>query len=57
MQAVAEEGHVLSVPSSFSVQEAAGFMETTLTAFLNVFQIGGASPGVSVLIHGGGSGE
>ena len=57
MQAVAEEGHVLSVPSSFSIQEAAGFMETTLTAFLNVFQIGGASPGGSVLIHGGGSGE
>ena len=32
-------------------------METTLTAFLNIFQIGGASPGGSVLIHGGGSGE
>lgn len=57
LQAVAEEAHVLSAPSAFSVPEAAGFMETTLTAFLNIFQIGGARSGDSVLIHGGGSGS
>lgn len=50
------EGSVLAVPSSWSMHEAAGFMEATLTAYLNVFQIGKAAKGKSVLIHGGGSG-
>lgn len=49
-------GCVLPVPSNWSTYEAAGFMETTLTVFLNVFQLGGAAKGKSVLVHGGGSG-
>ena len=55
-QVVVNEGSVLAVPSSWSMHEAAGFMEATLTAYLNVFQIGKAAKGKSVLIHGGGSG-
>lgn len=51
-----DSGSVIAVPSSWSTYEAAGFMEPTLTAFLNIFQIGGAAKGKSVLIHGGGSG-
>ena len=51
-----DAGSVLPVPSNWSTYEAAGFMETTLTAFLNIFQIGGAVKGKSVLVHGGGSG-
>lgn len=56
LQVVVDEGAILSVPSSWSTYEAAGFMEATLTAYLNIFQIGGAAKGKSVLIHGGGSG-
>lgn len=55
-QVVVDAGLVLHVPSSWSKYEAAGFMEATLTAYLNLFQIGGAAKGKSVLIHGGGSG-
>ncbi|CAL5227926.1 g10973 [Coccomyxa viridis] len=55
-QVVVDTGSVLPVPSNWSTYEAAGFMETTLTAFLNIFQIGGAVKGKSVLVHGGGSG-
>lgn len=55
-QVVVDAGCVMAVPDRWTDVEAAGFMETTLTAFLNVFQIGGAKPGDSVLIHGGGSG-
>eukprot|EP00884_Botryococcus_braunii_P000136 jgi/Botrbrau1/10122/Bobra.20_2s0028.1 len=43
-------------PDNWSDAEAAGFMETTLTAFLNIFQIGGAKARSTVLIHGGASG-
>ncbi len=55
-QVVVDAGMVLHVPSSWTIHEAAGFMEATLTAYLNIFQIGGAAKGKSVLIHGGGSG-
>ncbi len=55
-QVVVPVGNVLRVPDSFKTFEAAGFMEATLTAYLNIFQIGGAEKGKSVLIHGGGSG-
>ena len=55
-QVVVDAGCVVPVPSNWSTYEAAGFMETTLTAYLNIFQIGGAARGKSVLIHGGGSG-
>lgn len=55
-QVVVDAGSVLPVPSNWSMYEAAGFMETTLTAYLNIFQLGGAAKGKSVLVHGGGSG-
>lgn len=56
MQVVVHAGSLIRVPDSFKMFEAAGFMEATLTAYLNIFQIGGAEKGKSVLIHGGGSG-
>lgn len=51
-----DAGSVMKVPESWKMMEAAGFMEATLTAYLNIFYIGGAAKGMSVLIHGGGSG-
>jgi NADPH:quinone reductase-like Zn-dependent oxidoreductase len=53
---VVDAGSVIRVPDSLKMVEAAGFMEVTLTAYLNIFWIGGAVKGSSVLIHGGGSG-
>lgn len=55
-QAVVDAGTVMRVPEGFTTLEAAAFMEATLTAYLNIFQLGGAEKGKSVLIHGGGSG-
>ncbi|BDA46107.1 Synaptic vesicle membrane protein VAT-1 homolog [Coccomyxa sp. Obi] len=55
-EVVVDAGSIMKVPESWKMVEAAGFMEVTLTAYLNIFQIGGATKGKSVLIHGGGSG-
>ncbi|EIE24205.1 NAD(P)-binding protein [Coccomyxa subellipsoidea C-169] len=55
-QVVVDAGSVLKLPDSWTMIEGAGFMEATLTAYLNIFQLGGAEKGKSVLIHGGGSG-
>ena len=55
-EAVVDAGSVLKVPAALSDEEAAGFMETYLTAFLNIFVLGGVSRGATVLVHGGGSG-
>lgn len=51
-----DAGSVLHVPECLSDHEAGGLMETTLTAYLNIFNVGGAKSGQMVLIHGGGSG-
>ena len=51
-----DAGSVLHAPESLSDHEAGGLMEATLTAYLNIFEIGGAKSGQMVLIHGGGSG-
>ncbi len=56
LQVVVDAGSVLKLPDSWTMIEGAGFMEATLTAYLNIFQLGGAEKGKSVLIHGGGSG-
>ena len=55
-QVVVDAGAVMRAPDSFSTHEAAAFMEATITAYLNIFHIGGAKKGSSVLIHGVGSG-
>ena len=55
-ETVVDADHVLPVPHGWSMTEAAGFMETYLTAFLNIFQIGGVQKGDSILVHGGASG-
>lgn len=55
-EVIAPEGSALSIPGALSDHEAGGFMETFLTAFLNLFLLGGAAPDRTVLVHGGGSG-
>ncbi len=54
--AVAHAGHVMRIPESMSFNEAACVCETYITAYLNVFLIGGLQDGDTVLLHGGGGG-
>lgn len=49
-------GSVLPVPAGMSWEEAGALPEVYLTAYLNLFELGGAAAGQSVLVHGGGSG-
>jgi putative PIG3 family NAD(P)H quinone oxidoreductase len=49
-------GSAMHVPGSLSDAEAGALPEVFLTAFLNVFLLGEARSGGSVLVHGGGSG-
>jgi putative PIG3 family NAD(P)H quinone oxidoreductase len=55
-EVVIDAGSVMHIPDTLSFEEAAGLAETSLTVFLNVFQLGGLPEGGSVLVHGGGSG-
>ncbi len=55
-QAVVHHGSVMRVPPSLDLVAAGGFAEVYLTAYLNLFRIGGAQAGATVLVHGGGSG-
>eukprot|EP00823_Brevimastigomonas_motovehiculus_P002257 TRINITY_DN1411_c0_g1_i1.p1 TRINITY_DN1411_c0_g1~~TRINITY_DN1411_c0_g1_i1.p1 ORF type:complete len:355 (-),score=85.20 TRINITY_DN1411_c0_g1_i1:71-1135(-) len=55
------ENHLMPIPSSLSYEEAACVNEAYITAFLNVFQVGGINhltkgKGQSLLAHGGGGG-
>ena len=52
----AYEGHVMHKPDSLSFQQAACVCETYITAYLNLFLLGGLSHNQSVLLHGGGGG-
>jgi NADPH:quinone reductase len=54
--AVAYVDHLIPIPESMSFEEAACVCETYITAYLNVFMIGGLKDGDSVLLHGGGGG-
>jgi putative PIG3 family NAD(P)H quinone oxidoreductase len=54
--AVAYASHLMRIPSSMSFSEAACVCESYITAFLNIFMIGGLKDGNTVLIHGGGGG-
>jgi len=54
--AVAYADHLMPIPESMSFEEAACVCETYITAYLNVFMIGGLQDGDSVMLHGGGGG-
>ena len=54
--AVAYANHLMAIPDSVSYEEAACICESYITAFLNVFMIGGLQDGETALLHGGGGG-
>lgn len=54
--ATAYAGHLIAIPETLSFEEAACVCETYITAFLNIFLIGGFKDGDSALLHGGGGG-
>lgn len=54
--AVAYANHLMAIPESVSFEEAACICESYITAFLNVFMIGGLQDGETALLHGGGGG-
>src|SRR5512133_399985 len=54
--AVAYASHLIPIPAAMSFEEAACVCESSITAFLNVFMIGGLKDGNTVLLHGGGGG-
>ncbi|PLY02835.1 MAG: NADPH:quinone oxidoreductase [Desulfuromonas sp.] len=54
--AVAYENHLMPIPESMSFEEAACVNESYITAFLNVFMIGGLEDGQTAILHGGGGG-
>jgi tumor protein p53-inducible protein 3 len=49
-------GMAMRIPDHFSFEEAAAVPEVFLTAYLNLFELGGLKPGHTVLIHAGASG-
>lgn len=54
--AVAYANHLISIPECMTFEQAACVCETYITAYLNVFMIGGLKDHESVLLHGGGGG-
>ncbi len=54
--AVAHAGHVMPIPEALSFEEAACICETYITAYLNLFMLGGLREKQTVLLHGGGGG-
>lgn len=54
--ACAWSGHLMAIPQAMSFEEAACVSETYITAWLNVFRIGGLQDAQTVLLHGGGGG-
>ncbi len=54
--AVAYASHLMRIPEGMSFAEAACVCESYITAFLNVFMIGGLKDGNTVILHGGGGG-
>jgi len=54
--AVAYADHLMRIPESMGFEEAACASEAYITAYLNVFILGGLEDGDGVLLHGGGGG-
>ena len=54
--AVAYASHLMPIPESMSFEEAACVCESYITAFLNIFMIGGLKDNNTAIIHGGGGG-
>lgn len=54
--ALAYANHLMPIPASMSFDAAACVNESYLTAFLNVFMIGGLEDGQTAILHGGGGG-
>jgi len=54
--ALAYAGHLMAIPETITFEEAAAIPEVYITAFLNLFLIGGLGEGETVLLHGGGGG-
>jgi putative PIG3 family NAD(P)H quinone oxidoreductase len=54
--AVAYASHLMPIPASMSFEEAACVCESYITAFLNLFMVGGLRDGNTAIIHGGGGG-
>jgi len=52
--AVAYACHLMPIPESMSYEEAACVNESYITAFLNVFMLGGLQDGQTAILHGGG---
>ncbi len=55
-EVVVDAGSVMPVPESLPLEQAAAVPEVFLTAYLNLFELGGLTAGGTALIHGGGSG-
>lgn len=55
-KAVVPAGMAMRIPDNLSYEEAAAIPEAFLTAYHNLFSLGGLRPGSTVLVHAGGSG-
>jgi putative PIG3 family NAD(P)H quinone oxidoreductase len=54
--AVAHASHLMRIPDAMTFEQAACVCESYITAFLNLFLVGGLKDGNTVVIHGGGGG-
>ncbi len=55
-EVVIDAGSAMHIPDALSWEEAGAMPEVFLTAFFNVFELGRAKKGETLLVHGGGSG-
>ena len=53
---VVDARHLMPVPSGLSLVDAAAVPEVFITAFLNLFEIGGLAAGERAMVHGGSGG-
>lgn len=54
--AVAYASHLMRIPEAMSFEEGACVCESYITAFLNLFLLGGLQDGNTAVLHGGGGG-